>query len=277
MTPDQIDVVVRFHDVKRMAELERCIFSLVGQDYRPVHIILVVQRFSQADLELTRSTLSPLFKGDQAPSFEILNWEHEVPDDARSMLINLGIRAAKGRFLAFLDEDQVLYPEAYRLLIAQLRTSGADIAFAGIRRLELEAFGSFVHAKAVLQSAECKQLRDLFQGTVCPIHSYVIDRTRLPDLFLFFDPYLVVEEGYDFLLRICAQFRSDFTLGQTVIGEDYHKVGSRTGWQGFPGREAQFVEQRRRNTPLSKPVQRALGVASPRTRLSIRSFLDGAP
>jgi hypothetical protein len=275
VTTNQIDVVVRFPDVTRIADLERCLFSLVGQDYRPMHIILAVQRLSEANIELMRSTLQPLFEMDHAPSFEILNWDHEAPADARSALMNLGIRAAKGRYLAFLDHDQVLYPEAYRLLISQLKAGGADIAFAKVRLLELEVFSSFLHARATLASPECGSLRDLFRGNVCPIHSFVLDRTRIPEQFLFFEPYLVVEEAYDFLLRICAQFKSDFSLAQAGIGEYYRKIDSSPGGQVCDKREAAFVEQRRCNTPLSQPVQRTLGILPPRTDLSIRAFLDG--
>jgi hypothetical protein len=275
MATDQIEVVVRFHDIKQIADLERCVFSLVGQDYRPLHVILAVQRFSEADIALTRSTLMPLFEWDHAPSFEILNWQHEAPVDARSALINLGIRSAKGRYLAFLDHDQVLYPEAYRLLISQLQSSGSDIAFAGICRIELEAFSSFHHARATLPSPECTGLGDLFRSNVCPVHSFVIDRTRIPEQFLFFEPFLVVEDAYDFLVRICAQFRSDFTLAEAGVGECYDKVGGRPAGPVRREREAAFVEQRRCNTPLSEAVQRALGIAKPQAELSIRGYLDG--
>ncbi|GHD21440.1 glycosyltransferase [Tianweitania populi] len=282
---NQVDVVVRFHDVSRLAELERCLFSLVGQDYRPLHIILVVQRFSDADIERTYSSLLPLFGLDQAPSFEILNWEHEAPLDARSALINLGISAAKGRFLAFLDFDQALYPEAYRLLVSQLQSAGADIAFAKVRRVEMEAFSSFLHSRAMLPSAECASLRDLFTGNVCPLHSFMVDRTRIPEQLLFFEPYLMVEEAYDFLLRICAQFRSDFTLARAGIGEYHDRIDSANAQDNVSVRhegrilykhEAAFVEQRRRNTPLSEPVRRALGIVPLQINLSIRDYLDGA-
>jgi len=282
---NQLDVVVRFHDVKRLPELERCIFSLVGQDYRPLHINLAVQRFSEAEIEQTRARLAPLLAGEDAPSLEILNWEHDEPADARSALINLGIRASKGRYLAFLDYDDVLYPEAYNLLVSQLQAGAAGIAFGRVRVVELEVYSAFFRPVAALPSFEGSSLRDLFRGNFCPIHSYVIDRSRIPEQFLFFEPYLVMEEDYDFILRICAQFPSDFSLVGTEVGEYYfktdgsntHAAGGRSpAWQARYERAAAFVEQRRRNTPLSEQVQRALGISPPLPDLSIRDFLDRA-
>ena len=32
----QVDCIVRFHDIRRLAELKHCVFSLVGQHYRPL-------------------------------------------------------------------------------------------------------------------------------------------------------------------------------------------------------------------------------------------------
>ena len=279
----RLDVVVRFHDLTRISDLERCIFSLVGQDYRPLHINLVVQRFSEADKDVVRSRLAPLLMGEQSPSLEILNWDHEAPVDARSALINMGIHASTGRYLAFLDFDHVLYPEAYRLLISQLELTGTDLAFARVRNVEVEVYDTFLRPKAVLPGAEGKGLHDLFRGNYFPIHSYVIDRSGIPEQFLFFDPNLTAEEDYDFLLRICAQFQSDFTLAQIEIGECSMKTGDgnhRSAGGRKPMQQAQdehvaaFLEQRRRNTLLSQQVQRTLGVTLSRKDLTIRSLLD---
>ncbi|MFC4172949.1 glycosyltransferase family A protein [Microvirga sp. GCM10011540] len=282
---NQLDVVVRFHDAKRLPELERCIFSLVGQNYRPLHIILVAQRFSETDLAEVRARLAPLLACEDAPTLEVLNWEHPEPVDARSALINLGIRAGRGRYLAFLDYDDVLYPEAYDLLVSQLQAGEAGIAFGRVRLVQLEVHSTFFRPKATLPYFEGSTLSDLFRGNFCPIHSYVIDRTRIPEQFLFFEPNLLLEEDYDFILRICAQFPSDFALVGTEIGEYYFKTdGSNThtaggrppSWQAQYERAAAFVEQRRRSTPIAAPVQRALGIAPPNPDLSIRDFLDRA-
>ena len=65
---------------------------------------------------------------------------------------------------------------------------------------------------------------DLFRANFCPLHSYVLDRSRIDPWDLAFDPTLSWEEDYDLLLRICAKYPSDFSLVTTQIGEYYFKT-----------------------------------------------------
>src|SRR5687767_6601856 len=103
--PDQIDCIIRFHDVRRLQELDRCVFSILGQSYRPVNIILALQRFSAAEIAATRQALAPMLSLPGAPALTICNLEQESPKDARTLLLNMGLRAAKGRYVGFLDYD----------------------------------------------------------------------------------------------------------------------------------------------------------------------------
>lgn len=282
---DQLDVVVRFHDLRRLSELERCIFSLVGQNYRPLHIIVVLQRFAVNEVEEVRAALSPLLRLEESPDLSILNWSHEEPADARSALLNLGLSAAQGRYLAFLDYDDAVYPEGYELLIARLRKTEAAIVFGSVRPMRVEVYETFVYAGEVFTPNYAGSgLTDLFEHNFCPLHSYLIDRQRVPASFLFFEPFLTIEEDYDLLLRICAQFPSDFSMLGIEIGEYFYKTdGSNTVATvgGLPPEKLAyynmieaFIEQRRRMTPLSAEVQRALGFESPVPQLTIRDFLD---
>jgi hypothetical protein len=281
---DSLDVIVRFHDVRRMAELNRCIFSLVCQDYRPLQIYLVLQRFSAADIEATKAALAPLLAQDNAPGLTVLNCEMPEPADARSVLMNVGFQAIKGRYLAILDYDDVLYPEAYELLVRQLRVGGAVIAFATVCVKRVDVYDTFFHAVEVLKLFEGSSLRDLFVANFCPIHSFVMDRSQVPTQFLTFEPILWVQEDYDFLLRICARYPSDFTLIETCVGDYYYKTdGSNTvpTEGGVPeaelanyNRAVTFIEQRRRTVPLALEVQRSLGIVMPEPGMTIRDYLD---
>lgn len=70
--PEQIDTVVRFHDASRLAELKRCVL-LVGQTYRPLRIVLVLQRFDDHQIEAVEQALGPLLEGRDAPQLVIVN------------------------------------------------------------------------------------------------------------------------------------------------------------------------------------------------------------
>jgi len=286
---ETIDTVVRFHDARRLAELERCIFSLVGQTYRPLRIVLVLQRFTCEQIEATELALAPLLEGKDAPELVIVNLTDPEPQDARSVLLNLGVANAAGKYLAFLDYDDVLYPEAYEMMIGRLRETGAAIAFARVRVMRVDVYERFFYMKEkVTPPFGGSDLTDLFHNNYCPLHSYVIDRAQVPAEMLSFVTTMTLEEDYDVLLRICAAFLSDFALIATDIGDYYYKTdGSNTvpvsgGLSGgarvrFMREVKSAIETRRRGTLVAPVVQRSLGLKDYDRPRTIRQVLDRLP
>lgn len=275
---ETLDVVMRLHDARRLTELQRAVFSLVGQTYGPVHVNLCVQRFTRGMLLDTREALAGLLAMRGAPTLDILNFDDSVPADARAALANLGLDAARGRYLAFLDYDDALYPEAYALLIDRLRQSGCAIAFGGVfaKRIELEDDLIYVLSKE--RPWRGRSLPDLLEDNFCPLHSFVIDRNQLP-ADIRFDGFLNRLEDYDFLLQVCAACRSDFALIDTVIADYYLKNdGSNATPIGASATDANLaewqrareaVELRRRTTAVAPEVQRLAGIERPVEGLTI--------
>jgi Glycosyl transferase family 2 len=285
---EQIDTIVRFHDDRRIAELKRCVFSLAGQTYRPLRIVLVLQRFDADRIEAVEKALGPLLEGRDAPQLPIVNMTDPDPADARSVLLNLGIANATGKYLAFLDYDDVLYPEAYEMMIGRLKDTGAAIAFAKVRVMRVDVYDEFFYAKErVIPSFSGSDLLDLFHNNYCPLHSYVIDRSQVPAEMLNFVTTMTMEEDYDVLLRICAAFLSDFALIETEVGDYYYKTdGSNTVPVGGLLGEARLrfireaktaIETRRRGTIVAPVVQKSLGIRDPQQARTIRQVLDRLP
>jgi len=280
-----IDCIVRFHDRSRLIELERCFFSLVAQNYRPLKVILVLQRFTPLEIDSVHELLKPMFDGDGSLQLEICNFEHSEPVDARTHLLNLGLTKHTGRYLSFLDYDDVLYPEAYSLLIKQLKESDSAIAFAGVKMMKVRVYERFVFTESIVPTPpfEGSSLLDLFTSNFCPIHSYLIDLNKIKRDYVYFDTALTIEEDYEFLLRICAQYASDFSLCKIQVGYYFSKMdGSNTVAQ-FSRDESllsqyeevcEIIEKRRNATTVSPEVQRALGIQKPQITRSIRDILD---
>lgn len=285
MIANQVDCIVRFHDIRRLYEFKRCIFSLVGQKHRPLNIIITVQRFSDAQIAELQDALSPFLALPAPPTVTVRNWESDRPIDARTELLNMGLAAATGQYVAFLDYDDVLYPEAYALLTERLEESGAAIAFASVRVVDVYVFPEFSYiAGARPDHFRGEGLLDLFRANFCPIHSYVIDRSIVSPEILSFDTTLTWEEDYDLLLRICAAYPSDFMNLKIAIGDYYYKNdGSNTvpvdgvmkGKRLLEYKRIQaFMEKRRRTTHVAPEVQYQLGFGDVSNLLSIRDVLN---
>lgn len=281
----QIDTVVRFHDVSRLVELKRCVFSLIGQSYRPLNIILATQRFSENDIHEVRKALAPLIDEEEGVTLSVVNWDRAEPEDARSELLNLGLQSAEGHYLAFLDYDDVLYPEAYELLVSCLKDSAAAIAFAAVRIMRLDVYERYLYAtEEIVPGYRGSGLIDLLRNNFCPLHSYVIDRQQMANDPILFDATMTMQEDYDWLLRLCARYTSDFSLVSTRIGDYYYKTdGSNTvpTTGGITDKEQAkldavitAMEVQRRMTIVSEAVQRTLGITEPNETATIRDVID---
>ena len=275
-----LDVIVRLHDIRRVPEFSRSLFSLVCSNYRPLHVQICVQRFSQRDLAKLHGVIQPLkaFGCD----ISLHNFVRKSPKDARSELLNVGIKHSKGRYLAFLDYDDIIFPDAYGTLIEELKKSGAGIAFGGIEVSRVAMGENFSVVTSKVHPFEGKNIRDLLMTNFCPIHSYVLDRKFLAPIK--FKAHLTCLEDYYFLLQFCAKSRSSFAQikkkvgcynlkndgSNTVIHTSEADDEKLTGWAH--GRKA--VAALKARTLLSRDVQKQAGLKRFDPKLTIGKYLD---
>ena len=280
---DQMDTIIRFHDSRRLPELCRCVFSVVGQSHRPLRIILAVQRFSDQEIKDMEAALTPVLRDEEGISLVVVNWQHSEPVDARSALLDMGIKNLEGRYFAFLDYDDVLYPEAYQLLISQMKQTKSGIAFASVRLMNLDVYPTYFYARNVVDRVFTGTgLLDLFRNNFCPLHSYAMDRSLVPADILSLETSNTLEEDYDLLLRICAQVKSDFNLLRHPIGDYNFKTDGSNTISATGGRKPGIkyeeikaaIELRRRMTPVAIAVQESLDIQKPDASMSIREVVD---
>lgn len=118
-----ISVVVPIYDVERY--LEGCLASIAAQSVRDIEVICV------DDGSTDRS-------GEIADAYAAVDGRFRVLHQANAGLgaaRNAGAAQARGEFLAFVDSDDLLPPDAYARLHAALEASGSDFAVGDIRRL----------------------------------------------------------------------------------------------------------------------------------------------
>ena len=88
---------------------------------------------------------------------------------------NVGIAAARGQYLAFLDSDDLWLPQKLEVQIDYMERTGAGFCFSSYRRLSLD--GSVGHRLRVPALVSYKQL---LKGNVIGCLTVVIDRRQIP-------------------------------------------------------------------------------------------------
>jgi glycosyltransferase involved in cell wall biosynthesis len=214
-----LSVILRFHNPERLVLLDEAIFSLALQDWSAIEIIVVIQN---GDHGLQRRVCELIERQPWigSPRHQVLLASFPPGVDGRSSLLNLGIAAARGRYLAFLDDDDYVYQHGYRVLIGALRSGRAVIAAGGCR-VALTRRGRdhwYTHKKrSPYDWGDSRE--DLFTENFMPIHSYVIDRSRLDPADLRFDDLYPPLEDYEFLLRMAVKYPFDFSRHDLPVCE----------------------------------------------------------
>jgi glycosyltransferase involved in cell wall biosynthesis len=222
-----LSVIIRSHDSNRLALLEEAIFSLALQFWREVEVVVVIQNGTPkaealvAELIEKQPWIGP-------PRYQVLSLQFPPGFDGRSNLLTHGIQNAKGRYLAFLDDDDYVYQHGYRDLIESLKAS-QDVLAAGKCRVSKsrKSNGHWYIYDKNSQFQWGRNRADLFFDNFIPIHSYVIDRARVAPEDLWFDERLPPLEDYDFLLRLAAKYGFNFSnLDNPVCEYRYHETNS---------------------------------------------------
>lgn len=200
---DTLSVVVRSASAQRLPMLDEALFSLACQRWQKLDVVLALQA-PDADFLAAAQAVLARQPWREGVSHQVLAVPAAAGFDARARLLTEGARVARGEFLAFLDDDDIVYQRGYERLIARLRARpDAVLAVGGTRLAFLDSVGDyyFIRRKQDGFFAWGSRRFDLFRDNFIPIHSYVLARTRLPaDLLRFSDEHVPLED-YEFLLR----------------------------------------------------------------------------
>lgn len=165
---------------------------------------------------------------DGGPRFDFSNVQivqHET-SRGRSEAMNSGVRAAKSRYVAFLDDDDLFYPEHLPTLAAAAVTAPEKAAWytdAVSTFLRIGASGRYE-----VQSRQRLFMQDfdrdlLLVDNYIPLITLLVERERFLEAGGF-DPAFDLFEDWDFLIRLSA--RGDFARVPRVTCEVRHFEGA---------------------------------------------------
>lgn len=117
---DLISVIVPVYKVE--AYLDKCIQSIVDQTYRNLEIILVDDGSPD-----NCGTMCDAWEAKDS-RIRVIHKKNGGLSDAR----NAGMAIATGEYMGFIDSDDFIAPDMYRLLLERMEADGSDIAACGV-------------------------------------------------------------------------------------------------------------------------------------------------
>jgi CDP-glycerol glycerophosphotransferase len=119
----KISVIVPVYNVEEY--LDECLTSIERQTMGDLEIVVVDDGSTDGSAAIARA------HAERDPRIRIVT----RPNGGLSAARNTGIEHATGEYLAFVDSDDLLVPNAYELLLGSLEETGSDFATGNVHRL----------------------------------------------------------------------------------------------------------------------------------------------
>ncbi|MFZ4641035.1 MAG: glycosyltransferase family 2 protein [Nodosilinea sp.] len=201
-----VSIVLRTTKKRDVLFLNEAIRSIALNKYRPIEVVLVVQ----ADDNIFIKKIKQLIDSYQDLKFSINLVVNPTDQDQRTRNLNLGIDRAKGRYLGFLDDDDIFYENHILDLIYPLSQS-EHIAWSYgdviLVSCSMDDSNKIIRKTYGISYGKVFDLEDFFRGNFIPIHAYLIDRARVDSDLLKFDETFALAEDYAFLLRLAVNYQ----------------------------------------------------------------------
>lgn len=186
--------------------LEAALASIAAQTYRPIEVVLVNDGGAPLDLPHLQELLGEVTLVDAALPL----------NQGRARAANAGIARARGRWIAFLDDDDEWLPNHLSGLVEAAQAQAVDVAYSGAEM----AFASWSEKQGRFEVHDCQVLSkdfswpELLVGNYIPFNTVLIDAARLREIGGI-DESLDLYEDWDLLIRLAR-------------GQSFHHVDTAT-------------------------------------------------
>jgi glycosyltransferase involved in cell wall biosynthesis len=187
---DLVSVIVPAHNAAPF--LEETVRSALAQTYPQLEILVV----DDASRDETAAIAARIEASD--PRVRVLRFLKNV-GAARAR--NVGIEAATGRYIAFLDADDVWLPEKTERQVALLEASGAALCYTGYRTMDEHG----TRKQTVIHVPRTVTYAELLRTNVIPCSSAIYDTRRIGKVYM---PHISKRQDYALWLHILRSARA---------------------------------------------------------------------
>jgi len=174
--------------------LKNAIESVLTQDYKNMEIIIVNDAGDDV------STVVSSFSDPR------LQYISHPENKGCSATRNTGIQNAKGKYIAYLDDDDIYYPNHISTLVEYLERHNAHIAYTDTyKREECVENGEIKVVRKEIENSQDYDQIALYTENLAPLLCVMHKKKCLIKSGLF-DEYLNRDESWDLLLRLSAHY-----------------------------------------------------------------------
>ena len=122
----KLSIIVPVYNMTAEGKLEYCLNSLVAQELEDYEIIAIDDKSTDHSLEVLRS-----YESRYPEKIHVIaSPENKRQGGAK----NLGLDAAKGEYITFIDDDDTAEPDMLEFLYGLAKEAGADVKRRGVGR-----------------------------------------------------------------------------------------------------------------------------------------------
>ncbi len=190
----EVSVILPTRD--RAEFLDRALQSLQAQTYRDFEVIVVKDGGADPGEVVARH---------RARGLDITLLEHPR-SWGQAASRNTGIRAARGRWIAYLDDDDLYYPDHLKVLVATLERTGAQVAYTdSMRAVEELRDGAWVVLSRELAMSNAFDREHFLRDNLTPVNN-VLHARACWEAVGPHDETLPVLEDWEFWIRLSRRW-----------------------------------------------------------------------
>lgn len=218
-----VSSIIRFHSAGDIMLLQNALYSLLAQAGCIVQPVIAVQDLSDEQIKQLQSMLAQM--PWHAQHLPIIRKYHAAGNqvDLRATMLNESLKSIVTPYAAFLDYDDILFPNAYVWLLRRLQKSGKNAAFGLIYTTKFSVKENRIRNRYVVYNYG-KTYADFLERNHTPIHGFMLNLQKVDLQHITYVPGMRYQEDYYLLLQILSAEGADWhsLRLQEFIGDYYH-------------------------------------------------------